>query len=161
MRQPPFKNVPEHMQALGEMTASFASLESEVSQLIWILLGDDPKVGQIVTVQLSFQRQLDLLGALFKHKFPDSQAALELDQILAGISTVEQKRNVLTHSQFILGTAPDSLFRYKATAKRSPGLKNQFERLMVTNITEVTDQLNQLANELYEFQGRYLRVNVL
>jgi hypothetical protein len=63
----PFGEAPEHMLALGEMTVSFADVEGQISQLIWNLLGDDQKVGQIVTTQLSFRRQLDLLDALFRH----------------------------------------------------------------------------------------------
>jgi hypothetical protein len=157
----PFGEAPEHMQALGEMTVSFADVEGQISQFIWTLLGDDQKVGQIVTAQLSFQRQLDLLGALFRHKIDNGALAKELDQILSKAASAEQERNKLIHSQFIPGTGINSLHRFKATAKRVHGLKVQFERLLVKDINDVTEQLNDVALTLFQFQTKKLGFTLL
>jgi hypothetical protein len=85
----------------------------------------------------------------------------ELEQLLAKAAWAEDKRNTLIHSQFIPGTGNKSLHRHKATLKRKHGLKIQFERLLVRDINEVTDQLNEIAFALLQFQTKKLGFTLL
>jgi hypothetical protein len=54
--------VPEdHLKAIGDITVSFALLESHIQNLIGSLIYEHQRIGQIITAELSFKNLRALL----------------------------------------------------------------------------------------------------
>ncbi len=109
----------QHYRAIGRISVMFSDVEIWTSAIIWQLIGPDQSVGQMVTAGMSFPRQLDLLASLFRHRFPDPSLTKALGALIKRISELEQKRNAVLHSSWILQTSErNEAIRFKITAKR-------------------------------------------
>jgi len=134
----------DYLHPLGQITANFSDLEADLAGLIWSLIGDDKKIGQIVTAQLSFPKLLDTLSSLFRHKFEDKKDWIdELDGLIRGAQEISDKRNTLVHSVWFAGH-PNTLRRVKIKAKRKEGLRIQSEDMEA-------EKLREFGNEIFSF----------
>ena len=133
----------DYLHPLGQITANFSHLEADVSGLIWSLIGDDKKIGQIVTVQLSFSKLLDTLSSLFRHKVKDKGLVDELDGLIKRAQEINDKRNKFVHSVWFAGH-PNTLRRVKLKAGRKKGLQMESQDMD-------EEELRQFGNEIFSF----------
>ncbi len=136
-------STPEYLEPLGQITANFSDLEADLAGLVWSLIGEDKKIGQIVTAQLSFSKLLDILSSLFRHTSDDDNLISELDGLIKQAQKIGEKRNRYVHSVWFSGH-PNTLRRVKLKASRKKGLRMEEEDINV-------EELRQFGNEIFSF----------
>jgi hypothetical protein len=57
---------------------------------------ENQATGQLVTAELSFRKSVDLLAALFRHRFPGRDDTA-LKELYGQLCQAEQKRNIIVH----------------------------------------------------------------
>lgn len=149
----------EHLQAIGQITVNFALLESEISFFVWTWVSKDQRLGQIITAELSFRNLVSLLSSIFRHTVSEADKITELEELLGKALMVEEKRNVITHSVWAAGNTPETITRIKTTAKKSKGLRHQFEQMSVDDLNKIAEQIAELAQEIRMFLLRQLESN--
>ena len=142
----------EHYRAIGRISVMFSDVETWTNAFIWQLLGPDQLVGQMVTAGMSFQRQVDLLTSLFRHRFSDATLRGSLDVITKRISELEQHRNTVLHSSWLLqSTDPNEATRFKITANRKKGLSQSTEVMTPKELDSIADGFQQVIADFTTF----------
>jgi hypothetical protein len=144
----------EHLRAIGLIVVNFAMLEHTAAYGVWRLLGGGDDAGECLTSEMSFQKVLHIHGSLFRLTLPSQEKLDELERILAMASEVEGRRNAVVHSVWGLDAQRqgDTVLRIKATAKRSKGLRRQYEVLSVEDLLGIADAAAEAAHLLGVFQ---------
>jgi wobble nucleotide-excising tRNase len=139
----------EHYRAIGRISVMFSDVESWTSSFIWQLICPDQFVGQMVTAGMSFPRQLDLLISLFLHRFADPSQRESLKELTKRISELEQKRNMVMHSTWILQSSdPNEATRFKITATRKRGLHQSKEITTPAELDTIADGFQKALSDL-------------
>jgi hypothetical protein len=149
----------EHCLAIGKITVSFAELESWLSSFIWALIGpfEEQHVGQMITAEMSFSRKLDLLVSLFQYRCKDSQAHMQIKELVTQLANLEQQRNTIQHSLWITQSSdPAEATRLKITAKRRHGLSHAKEVLTSQPLESLVHELQKATSELSTFMVTFL-----
>jgi hypothetical protein len=141
----------DHLKAIGLITVNFAMLESAVASCAWLLLGLNQVKGQIITAELSFKGLVALYSSLYRDGTHDSIKLAELDRLIKRVKQAENKRNVITHSLWMMGNSEKTITRTKTTAKISKGLKHQFEQLTVEGLNGIADEIADIAADFQLF----------
>ena len=130
----------------------FSDVETWTSAFIWHLIGPEQHIGQMVTAGMSFPRQLDLLTSLFRHRFPDPLLLQSLDALTKRISELEQKRNTVLHSSWVLQSSdPNEATRFKITANRKKGLHHAKEVTRPEELDAIADGFQQVLMDFTHF----------
>ncbi|MBX3488291.1 hypothetical protein [Parvibaculum sp.] len=95
---PPF--LPPHMlQAIGNLAAYWAYLESAVEIAIWTLLGVPRSKGAAITTHMGIVSRCDALRTLVSSEFSDNQALIdEINNLVSRIGTARIMRNNIVHA---------------------------------------------------------------
>jgi hypothetical protein len=141
----------EHLKHIGDMTVSFALLESIIQFFIWILFNDDQRIGQIVTAELSFSKLRALLISIYLERFGDDEDFKTLRNLMQRASAAEEKRNKITHSVWGAGGDPDTIMRIKTTAKEKHGIKFHHEKFKSKDLSDFASEIKKLAFEIQDF----------
>jgi hypothetical protein len=144
----------DHLAAIGLITINFAMLESTIASGVWLLLELDQKRGQIITAELSFRGLVALFSSLYREKTNDSTKLEELDALVKKVMGTEEKRNIISHSLWAIGTSDQTISRIKTTAKMSKGLKHTFEQVTVESLMQIADEIADAAAEIQFFYVR-------
>jgi hypothetical protein len=91
---------PEHLQAIGYITAASSILESVMDEAIWYLASVTDRVGKIVTAQLYFTARLNMLRALADEVMIDAIFKDQLDGIIERLQKVQGYRNDIVHAKW-------------------------------------------------------------
>jgi len=126
-------NYDKAVEGLGTICVEFQRLELYLKQAIALLIcPNDTPVGTIVTAQLSFNATLDLLYALYHHRFADDppDTLKDLKKFLKKCENAATRRNEIVHAS----VAPDfktgkGIVRTKYIAKSRKELRRQVEML--------------------------------
>ncbi len=141
----------EHLKHIGDMTVSFAMLESVIRFFTWMLFNDNQRVGQIVTAELSFSRLRALLISLYLERFGDDDDFITLRSLLQRAAVAEEKRNQITHSMWGAGGDADTITRIKTTAKEKDGIKFHHEKFSSGDLSNFVAEIKALALEIQDF----------
>lgn len=144
----------EHFRAIGKITAIFAALEENVSFYIWLLIGGEQRLGQIITAELSLSQKVALLSSLYRYRSNSAEEPTELKELLSRVRQAEEKRNAIIHSVWGTGTTRETITRIKTTAKRSRGLTFQFQQTSVRDLDEIADFIAEVAKDVVLFPIR-------
>ncbi len=129
----------------------FSDVETWTSAFVWELIGSEQRVGQMVTAGMPFQRQVDLLTSLFRHRFSDVSLQESVETLTRRISELEQQRNTVLHSSWLLESSdPNEATRFKITANRKKGLSHSTEVMTPKDLDSIADGFQQV---LAEFTG--------
>ena len=130
--------------AIGRVSANFQYLELAIMMFVGALISDDVRIAQILVSQLSFSRLCTVLDGLFRLRTQDTALIQKLETLLSEASSVEQKRNTLLHSVYLLPPEghPHGTTRAKLTLHRGKGLSVQMD-------PATEEGLNQAADEIY------------
>jgi len=148
--EPHVKN--EFLIGLGKITGNFAYLEAVVSFFVWELV-DDQQIGQIVTSQLSFDRLLNVLGALYRYRSKCEGKIDELMELLKEASEAEQNRNKITHS--VWGFNEEGFSRMKFSVNRKKGARLQYEDIFAEDLNRIADEISEVANRIKKFMSSH------
>jgi len=146
----------EYLRAIGRITVNFAVLERGISSCVESLISSDPKLGHIITAGLSFRSLLDLLSSLYKYRNDNPNAITKLDKLIAQIARTGQKRDIITHSFWVIdfpGDEREEKIRGKITAKRNKGLMFQVEKVSVEELNKIADEIAEVLYEVNEYFG--------
>lgn len=146
--------VPEtHLKCIGDITVSFALLESVIQILVGSLIREHQRIGQIITAELSFKNLRALLISLYLERHGEDEDFNKLRELMKRAAEIEAKRNQITHSIWGAGKDADTITRIKTTAKEKHGIRFQFK--------EVTfDALDTVANEIKQLEGDTQRFHI-
>ena len=148
-----------HAEAIGRMCIAFSSLEGQLKFMVGKLVGIDQIVGQIITAELSFRNILNLLGSLYKHRTNDNDFRKKVDDLLKNISNLEQNRNSLIHSTYGLTKDPETIARFKNTARMKHGLKNNFDIITIEQIDHLVVEIENANSEVINLFLEYAEKN--
>jgi hypothetical protein len=144
--------VPEaHLKCIGDMTVSFALLESVIQILIGSLIKEHQRIGQIITAELSFKNLRALLISLYLERHGEDENFNKLRELMKRAAEIEAKRNQITHSIWGAGKDADTITRIKTTAKERHGIKFQFEEVTSDALSIVANEIKQLADDIQRF----------
>jgi len=141
----------EHLRCIGKVSANFALLEEMVAFCIWSLIGNEQRLGQIITVELSFRQKVALFSSLYRYRVNSSEEPAELKQLLDRATQAEEKRNAIIHALWGTGGAKETVTRFKATAKRASGLKFVSQEMSVQDLDGVADFIAEVVSDVLKF----------
>ena len=137
---------------IGDITVSFALLESTLQFLTGMLLSGEQRIGQIVTAELSFQKLRALCVSLYKERRGDDAPGLEkLRDLMRRAGKIEETRNQITHSVWGAGNTPETVTRFKTTAKEKKGLEFRFEHIDEDRLASLAEGIKVLASDIQGF----------
>ena len=144
--------VPDMLLArIGDVTVSFALLESVVQTLAHSLVGAGQRMGQAITAELSFRNLRALVASLSKERVLSDADLEELRGLLKRSQELEDVRNQITHSVWGAGNTKASITRIKTTAKEKHGLRFVFEDVSEERLQEVCTDLKALSSDFQVF----------
>lgn len=140
-----------HLKAIGDITVSFALLESVMQSLTHAILGISQRNGQIVTAELSFKNIRALTVSLYLEQHGKAAEFIALRSLMKRAETIETKRNQITHSAWAVGNSTTSVTRMKTTAKEAHGIRCQFEPVTSSQLNAFATEIKQLAEDMLTF----------
>lgn len=144
--------VPEsHLAAIGDITVSFALLESLMCSLTHDILESSHRIGQIVTAELAFKNIRALAISLFLELHGETTELSTLRLLMKRAATLEEKRNQITHSLWAVGDTTETITRIKTTAKEAHGIRHQFEQMSVDDLRALAALISELAEDIQSF----------
>ncbi|MGA3288136.1 MAG: hypothetical protein ABSD46_12000 [Bacteroidota bacterium] len=141
----------DHLLHIGDMTVSFALLEAEIQSLVWILIAEGQRIGQIVTAELSFRSLRALVISLYLERYGEDSNYSTLKGFMDKAATLESRRNQITHSIWGVGNDPQSITRMKASAKEKHGFQFQVEDIQVQGLSDFVSEIKQLVADVQFF----------
>jgi len=138
--------------AIGDISVSFALLESQLQTLCGSLFLEHQRIGQIVTAELSFRNLRALTMSLFLERHGvDDDDTVRLRGFMRRAAILEEQRNQITHSVWAAGDGPDTVTRIKMTAKERHGARFDFSSVSADDLARIADQIKQLAADIQYF----------
>jgi hypothetical protein len=149
--------VPEALLArIGDMTVSFALVESEVQSLVGSLIRDDERIIRPITAELSFRNLRAVVMSLYGERHGEDAGealhALVLRALMKRAAELEHLRNQITHSVWGAGETAGTITRIKMTAKEKHGLRFDFQNVTAQDLGEVVDDMKRLAEDIQRFR---------
>jgi len=136
---------------IGDITVSFALLESEIESLVGNLISHDQRTGQTITAELSFRNLRALLVSLYLHRYGKDSNYEQFRELIMRLENIEVKRNVITHSRWAAGGTADTISRIKTTAKEKHGFKFDFETMSENQFVDIATEIKVLASDVQVF----------
>ena len=141
----------EHLKHIGDITVSFALLESIIQMVVGSFIAEHQRVGQIITAELAFKNLRALLISLYLERHGEDTDYTHLKDFMKRIADIEARRNQITHSIWGAGSEAGSITRIKTTAKERHGIRFQFEDIKANDLENIATEIKQLATELQIF----------
>ena len=140
---------PSVLAPLGLLVVNFNLIEEMLSFTIWSLLGCEQRLGMCATTQLSFRGLINAFCSLYYLRaIDDPDTVASVQSLRVRLEAVEQKRNELLHSQWMVGMKPGLSGRSKASAKAKKGLVIRYVDVSAADITAVADEMGALSGEV-------------
>ena len=135
---------------IGDMTVSFAMLESITQSLIGALIGRPQPVGQIISSYLSFSNLRAAVISLYIDRHGESAEFNTLKDLMTCSGKIEEERNRITHSFWgAAGSASAKSFRYIAREKQ--GFRFASELYDEPRLVAFTSGIKNLSGEMMQF----------
>jgi hypothetical protein len=137
---------------IGDITVSFALLESQIQTLAASQLHESQRVGQIITAELSFRNLRALTVSLYRERHGEDSDFEELGALMRRAARLEELRNQITHSIWGAGgSTAQAITRIKMTAKEKQGLRFDFESVTAEDLGSVAEQMQRLGGDVQDF----------
>jgi hypothetical protein len=136
---------------IGDITVSFALVESSIQGLIGSLIREHQRIGQIITAELAFKNLRALAISLYKERHDEDADFSTLRYLMKRAADAEETRNQITHSLWAAGDTADTITRIKTTAKEKNGIHFHFEKVSETDLAAVALELKSLAADIQSF----------
>jgi hypothetical protein len=135
--------------AIGRVTVNFQMLEAAIMMTTGAMISSDPKSGQIITSQLSFNRLCTTLDALVRHRVPDPALQASLDSALHNASLAEDQRNTILHSIYLAhkDAGRAGATRAKITVRRGKGIRVELKDMDAESINTLADSILEAWDE--------------
>ena len=87
---------------------------------IWLMIGSDQRLGQVITAELSFSQKVSLFSSLYRYR-NNNRTTEDFKKLLGNLGKAEEDRNRVTHSIWAKGLKPQSVTRIKSTQEERQG----------------------------------------
>ena len=145
--------VPESLLApIGDVTVSFALLETTIQSLLGSLIREHQRVGQIVTSYLSFARLRAAVVSLYRDRHGADRDFTTLRELMRRAADIEVERNRITHSIWAAGHTSASITRIKITCPEKRGFTVQSDDYNHARLQQFADSIKVLAGEVMQYQ---------
>jgi len=142
----------QHLKSIGDITVSFALLESQIQSLIGSLLNERQRIGQIITAELPFKNLIALMISLYIERHGKEDADFKkLKGLMTHARQVEDKRNQITHSIWGANKDADTITRIKTRAKEKHGIRFYFEDTSSDCLADFATEIKVLTEEIQRF----------
>jgi hypothetical protein len=141
----------EHLKHIGDMTVSFAMLETVIQFFIGMFFADNQRIAQIVMAELSFNKLRALLISLYLECYGEDDDFKTLRSLMQRAAATEEKRNKITHSIWGAGDDTDTITRIKTTAKEKHGIRFHHEKVSSGYLSSFVIEIKSLASEIQDF----------
>jgi len=148
MKQPVSK---DHLAYIGDMTVSFALLETAIKCVVWTLIGESGRIGNIVTAELYFKNLRSLAISLYLERYGEDSDFQTLKTLMKEADNIEERRNQFTHSIWAVGKDPESLTRIKPSSRGKEGLRFQIEDVQSDELAKFVIRIQKLSDEIQVF----------
>jgi hypothetical protein len=138
----------EHLEYIGDMTVSFALLEAAVQSIVWTLIGEGQRIGNIIKAELSFKNLRTLGLNLYQERYGEDSNFRTFNSLMKKVDELEDRRNQFTHSIWAVGKDSESLTRFKTTSKRNKGLHFQIEDVQTKDLADFVINIQKLYDEI-------------
>lgn len=136
---------------IGDISVSFSLLESIIQLLAGSLISHELRIGQIVSAELSFRNLRALTISLYLERFGEDNEVTKIKDLMKRAGRIEDKRNQIIHSLWIVGIDEDHVTRIKGTAKEKHGFKIQEQDMNSSELREIADEIKQLSKDMQDF----------
>jgi len=136
---------------IGDITVSFALLESTLQSLIGSLIAEHQRIGQIITAELAFRNLRALAISLNKERHGEDSDFTTLRALIQRCTEVEETRNQIIHSLWAAGNTADTITRIKTTAKEKHGIRFHVNQAGESDLASVANELKILAEDIQRF----------
>jgi hypothetical protein len=144
--------VPDKILAkIGDVTVSFAMLESQIQSFTGSLVMEHQRVGQIITAELPFRSLRALTVSLYLDRHGEDGDCAELRELMRRAAVLEDQRNQITHSVWGAGDTADTVTRIKMTAKEKRGAQFKFVNTGADDLGKLANDMKILANDVQRF----------
>ncbi len=142
----------EHLKSIGDITVSFAALESFIQYLVGSMLDANQRIGQVITIELSFKNLRALLISLYIEKHgKEDEDFKRLRELMTRAGQVEEKRNQITHSTWGYNSDTKTITRMKATAKEKRGFRFQHENISAEDLSKFAAEIRILTGDITQY----------
>ena len=141
----------KHLEKIGDITVSFALLETIIQFFVWSLIEQPQRIGQIITAELSLKNSRATLISLYKEKHGEDSGFKIIRELMKRAGKIEEKRNQIIHSVWAVGKDANSIKRIKTTAKEKCGLRFKYEDITADDLAEIADDIKKLTSEIQDF----------
>jgi hypothetical protein len=142
---------------IGDISVSFALLESTIQSLIGSLIREHQRIGQIITAELAFKNLRALVVSLYLERHGQDADFETLKNLMKRAADAEETRNQITHSLWGAGGTADTITRTKTTAKERRGIHFHFEQVGEKDLERVATEFKTLAAEIQQFWIRLMQ----
>lgn len=127
------------LKALGRISVNFQTLEYMLAYFVWILIGPDIRIGQVITTNLSFNRLCEIMRGIFPFRVQNQILVDELETIIKKALNAEAKQNTVIHSAWLTSdTSKGKTKRLKITTSKGE-LKYQFDDMDINELNKTAD----------------------
>ena len=150
-----------YLPAFGKITVNFAALEENVALVAGQLISAEQAIGRIVTAQLPFKQRIDLLGSLVIFRVKDENVLAELQSTLNLAGMLEDERNLVIHSVWLIDQPEQQLNRMKVTARKKKGLSHRWDSVSHSDLDGLAERILTCANDFMKMLSSLTDVGVL
>ena len=137
---------------IGDITVSFALLESAIRRFIGSFIHGHPRVAEAVTAELAFKQLRALAISLYKERYGEDDDFRNISALMKQAAKLEELRNQVTHSEWRGDDVSDTAIRVKTTAKEKYGVRFHFQEMSETELAKIATDLATVASEITLFQ---------
>ena len=142
---------PEFLQAIGDVTVSYANLQWTLDILVCALLdGLTADKRGAVTANLSFSQLVTLLDALYVHHEPKKVPYSSLAHIIKRLESVAQERNRLNHSMIMHSREDLTLVTFRKN-KKGKGFNAIESSITINDLAQLNNRIQEVGGDLIEF----------
>ena len=141
----------EHLKHIGDITVSFALLESVLQHVAKYLLGTEQHIATVVTAELSFKALRAVTVSLYLQRYSADEDLEKFRALMTRAAQAEDRRNQITHSLWLGAVDPRSVTRHKTTAKERHGMKFQWEEISAAALAGFAHEIKALALDIQNF----------
>lgn len=144
------ENDPRFITALGELTVSFGSLEEDVREAIWWILGGNEERAQIMTAGLSFSVLVEKFTSLFAQKFDHLLMPAGMAKLRADLMSINERRNKMVHALWVLDAGTGIFIAERKRAKPGVGIDLQSIDVPLTDIEALLGDIAKAQERVFD-----------
>jgi len=140
---------------IGDMSVSYALLESSLQDLAASLIEEHQRICQIILCEGSLRQLLAMIESLYKERHGEDGDYTQLKNFLKNADLANQRRNAIIHSVWVAGDNAKSVVRIKMTAKKTYRVVS--EKIDQVLLQSLIDEIQELAQNILYFRLRLIQ----